>query len=632
MKNKIKQYCVFVLFFILSISTSFSQERIENLRNHLEALSVDVPGLNNTIEDLSVSGVSIQNFVRAIGSTNQLNITVSSHINHSIISNFSNVDVIDVLIYLCKEYSLTLDFVGSIIIVKEYTEYNPKPISKPKNWLIDYNANTDKITLDFKKDSLISVAKAITKATNKNVLYSPKTKNTLITAYIKEKSFDDAMNKLAYANGLSCNYSPDGFYLFEPSTVSQKNEEPSSIVTQKEQAENIKLSLNIDNDGFTLFAEDVPKTELLAIVSNELKENYFLLNDLEGNISISLYNISYEEFLDCILAGSSLLYRKDNSLYLIGDLKNQLLFENEIISIQHRPVENISNIIPEYLKKSLTITEYLEVNSIIASGPPKYINELRLFLRSVDLLVPVVLIEVIIIDQKSDFSISTGINAGLTQDDIQTGGVIYPSVDMTLSSTAINKLIQGFNTYGIINIGNVVPNFYMTIKAMESQGLLSIRSTPKLSTISGQSSKMVIGETAYYIEEQNNVITNQSTQNIITKTYKPVQANFSLSIVPVVTGEDQIFLEITVDQSGFTSKVDPTAPPGQANRSFSSSIRVKNGEMILLGGLEEVSKDDSGSGLPLISRIPVIKWFFSNRNKKTSKTKLGIFIKPTIIR
>ena len=58
---------------------------------------------------------------------------------------------------------------------------------------------------------------------------------------------------------------------------------------------------------------------------------------------------------------------------------------------------------------------------------------------------------------------------------------------------------------------------------------------------------------------------------------------------------------------------------------------IKNGEMILLGGLDELKKEDSGSGTPLLSRIPIIKWFFSSRKKGKNNSKLHIFIKPTVV-
>jgi type IV pilus assembly protein PilQ len=53
--------------------------------------------------------------------------------------------------------------------------------------------------------------------------------------------------------------------------------------------------------------------------------------------------------------------------------------------------------------------------------------------------------------------------------------------------------------------------------------------------------------------------------------------------------------------------------------------------MILLGGLMEKRKSDSGSGTPFLSRLPVIKWFFSSRKHESSDSKLSVLIKPTII-
>ena len=90
-------------------------------------------------------------------------------------------------------------------------------------------------------------------------------------------------------------------------------------------------------------------------------------------------------------------------------------------------------------------------------------------------------------------------------------------------------------------------------------------------------------------------------------------------------------MEIAVAQSDFTGKIEPGAPPGQVSRDFTSVIRVKDQEMILLGGLEEKTMSESGRGVPFLSRIPVIKWFFSSRTKEKSKSKLNIFIKPTVI-
>ena len=181
-----------------------------------------------------------------------------------------------------------------------------------------------------------------------------------------------------------------------------------------------------------------------------------------------------------------------------------------------------------------------------------------------------------------------------------------------------------------MNLGLVRPSFYVSLKALEDNGIIRMRSTPKLAALNSHEATLSIGNTEYYLEETNNVIGTQNPQNITTRTYKSINADLSVTIKPIVSGDDHITLEIEVSQSDFTNRVSPDAPPGAISRTFNSIIRVKNKEMILLGGLEEKRVSDSGSGVPLISRIPIIKWFFSNRIKDKSKSKLNIFIKPTV--
>ena len=95
--------------------------------------------------------------------------------------------------------------------------------------------------------------------------------------------------------------------------------------------------------------------------------------------------------------------------------------------------------------------------------------------------------------------------------------------------------------------------------------------------------------------------------------------------------QEDVTLTIEAEFSDFISPDVKGAPPGNATRKFISKIRVKNEEMVVVGGLEEVSKSDIGSGVPLLSRIPIIKWLFSSRSKESTDSKLPIFVKPTIV-
>jgi type IV pilus assembly protein PilQ len=265
---------------------------------------------------------------------------------------------------------------------------------------------------------------------------------------------------------------------------------------------------------------------------------------------------------------------------------------------------------------------------LFLTGPSYQIDEFELFVKEIDKVVPVVLIEVIIMYVNKSISVSTGIQAGLGDAPVQTSGQVFPAVDVTIGADKINQIINGS---GWVNLGNVDPNFYLILQAMEAQGFVELNSTPKLSTLNGHEASLSIGNTEYYLEERTQLYGTQNPQQTTSQEYKPVNAELAIKIKPFVSGDEQITLEVEVKQSDFTERISKTAPPGSVNRDFISQIRVKNKEMILLGGLMDREKRESGTGTPFLSRIPVIKWFFSSRTKESSDEKLSVLIRPTII-
>jgi type IV pilus assembly protein PilQ len=86
-----------------------------------------------------------------------------------------------------------------------------------------------------------------------------------------------------------------------------------------------------------------------------------------------------------------------------------------------------------------------------------------------------------------------------------------------------------------------------------------------------------------------------------------------------------------VSISNFTSNTPINQPPPTSTSKFESIIRVHNEDMVVLGGIERNTKSETGSGVPFLSRIPILKWLFSSRKKSNSKVVSIVFIKPTII-
>jgi type IV pilus assembly protein PilQ len=636
----------FKIFIILSfILTSFyfkAQDRFDLLEQKLDQVAKNYPGINDKVE-LSMNGVSIQEYIRVIGTNNNLNVNVDPALDVKLSNNFSKVSVKEVFLFLCKRYDLDIVFTGPIMTFTKFTApvvivEKKAPVGKKIN--VQYEKTLDLLGYDLNNDTLGNVTKEITKQSGKNIIFSPELANKMVSGFMQGASFNGALEKLAFANDMKVTKTPDDFYVFEKKQVvvntqnNQGGNNPFGSLTNQTPKEDTKKSKIQIKDGLiTMNVESMAMNEIVNTVSKELGKNYFLFSDIKGNATLKVEDAPYDEFLKLLFNGTDFTFKKDGSTYLFGDRNLEGLRQSKLITLKNRTIEKVIDFIPAELKKGVELKVFEDMNGIIVSGSQPRIAELEHFMRQIDLVVPMIHIEVIIADVRKSNSLSAGISAGLGTKTGTTGGSLLPDYNISLNSNSINNLISGINGLGIINLGNVTPNFYVNLKAMESNGVLKLRSTPQIATLNGHEAKISVGKTEYYLEVSNNLVNNSAVnQNILqTQQYKPVNADLSLTIDPQVSGDEQITMTINVKQSSFTERISNTAPPGTLNRDFQSLVRVKNGEMIMLGGLDENQTNNSGSGLPFLSRIPVLKWIFGNRTKAKSQSKLTIFIKPTVI-
>lgn len=727
-----KKITIFFLLFICQFT--FSQEnRIQQLKNNIDAISTDVPGLSEKI-NVNIKEASLSSFLLAVSEVHKLNISVAPNLTQiNIVNNFTNVTVGDLLLFLCKEYQLNIDFTGNILSVKSLD----KPVEKLVEKTIDikYGVSDDLLSLDLKGDRLYDVFKKIMNESAKNIVFSPGLENQLLTVYIKRMPFDAALNKLAYANNLSVSKSRDNFYVFDRSEgnyVPENDKDKTAIGIRQNKPQRARKSnfffnvIDADKKILDVDFENTPISSIVYDIGQELNIDMFISSPLEsaGNATVKAKNISFDALLNKLFEtkidsksgltnvaqaqvqaqaqaqsgdGSiaSLMeeytFMKNGTIYYFGT-KNQLVVRNiKSIPLMHRSIELLSDpskegrsagrlnnntsysnynsnpsdprtnsnyqsqnnntnlgnnsgtgntnssesiltIIPDEIKRGLDIKIDKELNSFLINGPAANIDRFESFIKYIDKAVPVILIEVMLLEVNKSATVETGISAGIGDKPVTTSGTVFPNVDINLGAQTINKIINGFDGFGSLNVGSVVPNFYLSLKAMETNGNLKIRSSPRLSTLNGHKAYLSIGETTYYVVTNQNFYGSQIPQASEVKNYQPIDAELSVTIMPLVSGDGQITMDIKVIQSSFNGqKVDKNAPPGINSREFTSIIRVKDQDLIVLGGLEESVKNDSGTGVPILARIPVIKWLFSSRKREDSKKKLSVLIKPTVI-
>ncbi len=646
-----------ILVFILIGFSSFSfaqkdvedlneKNRVEEIKKELVNASKRIKGLNQPV-DISVNNYTIQEIVRAIAQEHNLNVSVDPTLNASPSYNFTGATVMDVFVFLCKEHKLTIDWTGDIMAFRKIelpkVELNTK---KPKVIDLRYNVNDSLVNADLVNDTLYNVVRLLSKLSQINIGLAPEIHNELVTMTIVNQSIPAVIERLSHDKiwrkisneyyFISSQKSEDSKILSNDSKLANKNNQKTSSNKTTSNAEPGKLGIQVSKDSLVSFsAIDFPIKDIIKELSMELGVDYFLLKEPTKNITLNITNQKYDDVLGFLLNSSEFTYKKINNVYIIGERKEENLRNTKLIRLQYRTTDLVMEVIPAELKKNVEVKEFKELNAFLLSGSELQITELENFFKLIDQTVPVVLIEVFIVDVKKNYNYNSGVKIG-RQEGVQSGASVGTTsntagLDVTLNDNLLNRISQSLSSFGWINLGNVGSDFYFQMNALETQGAIKLKSTPKLATLNGHEAKMSIGETRYFSQEQTNIVGAQTPQTVKTVTYTPVNADLALSIKPRVSGDDLVTIDVTVSQSNFTRTTQNLAPPEFEKKEFHSVIRLKNQEMVILGGLEQNRNDRSNSGVPILARIPVIKWFFSNTEVDKSQSQLTIFIRPTII-
>lgn len=629
-----KLFIYFIL--IISIHVSVAQETT----TWLDQYAIEKPALNEPIQ-VDVSGLPLYDFLNSIAVEHQLNISADTDLNQIVSHSFFDIPVKEVFAFVAKKYDVNVELINNIIVFKKKEKPVAKPVKKQQKQIeASYNSQNDFLSLRLKNDSIIRVAQKITDISGKNIVLAPQIKNKKISAYILNRPFDQVVEMMAKSNQMVVNKDENGFYYLDedPDYIESANNSRTTGNRNSRRKQKRRTGstadITIDKNGFlNVNAFDADVTEMIIEAAEKLNVNYFMYEKPEKITATLVANaITFDELLKHVLRGKEIAFKKTGDFYLIGDQKAEGLRSSVLIQLENRTVEKVIETLPKDLIKGIEIKEVLELNGFIVSGDRDNIAELKQYVRHIDKVVPMVLIEVLIVQYQKGHEIQTGIQAGIDNQQRTTSGSVFPTTDVTLSSGSVNKLIDAFNGFGIFNIGKVTKNFYLNLRALENNSIIKLQSTPKIAALNGFEAKLSIGETNYYFEQNNRLINSGLGNDVLQSgVWKPTEANLSVTIKPFVSKDEQITLTIGVEKSSFLGRAGENAPPGKSTQQFESLVRVKNGEMILLGGLDEIEKEDIGTGTPLLSRIPIIKWFFSSKEKRKRKSKLHVFVKPTVV-
>lgn len=190
----------------------------------------------------------------------------------------------------------------------------------------------------------------------------------------------------------------------------------------------------------------------------------------------------------------------------------------------------------------------------------------------------------------------------------------------------------------VSNIRINTANFEVFLNALKTQGNTKVLSNPKISVLNGQPSMITVGQNITYIDKIEVDVDATTGIRTYSATTARVLSGVGLALTATVLDNNEIIMNLVPVTSELAGEIEYRAVgdgtvglPIVNVREMSTTVRVKDGEMLVIGGLISDVNDEQGNFAPVLGDIPLVKYLFGHEEKIKNKRELIILLKPRII-
>ncbi len=308
--------------------------------------------------------------------------------------------------------------------------------------------------------------------------------------------------------------------------------------------------------------------------------------------------------------------RTIEDLKLGGDAMGDRI--TKVVKLNYSDPTIVMGILTPYLTPVGKVQVEPRTTSLIIWETAANMGVLLELIKELDIKSPQVLIESNIVEIDKSNTLGLGFNWNLAQ---TTG-------DPTLNGSLIGGLpaIAGTLGFGTVKGGVDITG---TLSAIETKQIGKIISRPRVATASGVPAEIDSVENVIYTTLNQTIGLGGVITN--TETFNTLALPVDLKITPRITDDGRITTVIVASVTSQTGAAAGTGPPPTSQQTANTTITIKNGETIVMGGLVRDTVTDSYNGIPLLMNLPLIGDLFQQKSFQHQKVELVIFITPTII-
>ncbi|PSJ46547.1 type IV pilus secretin PilQ [Zobellella endophytica] len=400
--------------------------------------------------------------------------------------------------------------------------------------------------------------------------------------------------------------------------------------------------------------QDIPVRTVLQLIADFNNFNLVTTDSVQGNITLRLDGVPWEQALDIILQVRGLDKRLDGNILLIAPAaelaqQEQQQLENrqaqevlaplvtEFLQVNYAKATDVVALLSNESTRLLTERGAIAVddrtNTLVIKDTRESIDNIRRMLELLDIPIKQVVIEARMVTIDDGFEEAFGVRWGYSNTTSTSGNRNQQSVSGTLEglrSAVDNSLNVNLPVAGAA--GNIAFQIAklgggrildLELSALERENRAEIIASPRVTT-SNQKPALI---------EQGTQIPFSSTSNAGTEV-EFQDAVLSLRVTPQITPDNRVVLDLTVTQDTIGERI-PQATGGEAvainTQSITTQVLVNDGETLVLGGIFQQNITRNVTKVPVLGDIPVVGNLFKTTRDNNAKRELIIFVTPRIV-
>ncbi|WP_082066384.1 type IV pilus secretin PilQ [Pseudomonas oryzihabitans] len=476
------------------------------------------------------------------------------------------------------------------------------------------------------------------------------------------------VNASADSGGASIVIEPTGTYDYLAYQTNNRLTLSVKPLTTEEKEKRAADRFTYTGEKLSLNFQDIDVRSVLQLIADFTNLNLVASDTVQGNITLRLQNVPWDQALDLILKTKGLDKRQIGNVLLVApadeiaarerqELESQKQIQQlaplrrDLIQVNYAKAADIAKLFQSVTSADKTADERGSIsvdertNSIIAYQTQNRLDELRRIVSQLDIPVRQVMIEARLVEANVDYSKQLGVRwggnsshgnfsvygkDGATTVDSTTGQVYLPGSSTVGNFTSASGVAPTpFVDMGVsgstsgIGIGFMAGGQMLDLQlsALQSSGNGEIISQPKVVTSDKETAKILRGTEIPYQEASSSGATSTSFK----------QAALSLEVTPQITPDNRIIMEVKVNKDAPDYQNALNGVPPISKNEVNAKVLVSDGETIVLGGVFSNTQTKSTTKVPMLGDIPYVGRLFRRDSVTDSKVELLIFLTPRIM-